>query len=284
MKTVTTCSALLILATLCGQAAAGVVAATGFNDASGIHSDAAANSPYALNSTISGQGAGEVGWLGTWAVLSGPIANATVQDEITKEGDGALYLQRTTNTRRRWADPQSGVFVVEQHLRFTENSRTVIYLFDGSLGGLPNGAQGPVWAAFPDGSVVVIDGTGDGCFSCPTEDTGFDWTPDRWHKFTTIVDVPENTYRFFMDDVEYLAPDPLGFRGTPSAIDAINYLAEVSGNGTYVDSIRVIPEPATSVLACLAVVLSGCAWRARNGSRRHAGQHNKDPRLLSRPL
>lgn len=254
------------------EAAPILVAETGFNDALGINSDATPNSPYQLNATVDGQGAGEAGWSGTWSVTSGPMTNSTVQNAVTFEGDGALFIERTSNTFRQWAAPQSGLFQVDQYLRFTADSRTVVYLFDESLGGINQiDSHGVVWSAFPDGTVFVTDGIGDSCGICSIEDTGFDWIPDTWHKFTTIVDVPDNTFRFFMDDIEYVAPDPLGFRGIPSQLDSVNYLEEVSGNGAYVDSLRItvpetsaVPEPSTLTLWSLgAITLVGIGWRRR---------------------
>jgi hypothetical protein len=244
-----------------GQASrAAVVAETGFNDALGINSNGTTDSPYELNATAHGQGAGETGWLGTWQVVSGPVTNSNVQNTVTLEGDGALHAQPTTNTYRSWAAPQSGIFTVEQYLRFTENSRSVIYLYESSGGVISAGESGPVWNAFPDGTVSVNDGIGDG--GGMIEDTGFDWEADVWHKFTTLVDVPSQTYRFFMDGNEYLAPDPLGFRGAPTSIDSINYLAEVSGSGTYIDSLRIVPEPSTFMLVAIGLLgMLACRWR-----------------------
>src|SRR6185369_5857921 len=42
--------------------AALIEAQSGFNDATGINSDAAQNSPFTLGQTVNGRGAGEPGW------------------------------------------------------------------------------------------------------------------------------------------------------------------------------------------------------------------------------
>ncbi|MBI2825227.1 MAG: hypothetical protein HYX69_11130 [Planctomycetia bacterium] len=245
----TTAATFALLGAAASTSTAQLVAQTGFNDASGINSNPPPDSPYKLNATIAGQGGGETGWLGTWTVISGPTTNSNVQSAVALEGDGALYAQRTTNTYRRFANPQAGEFVVEQYLRFTANSRTVIYQYGDAFGsvfnfGTSGGAQ---FAAFPDGSILVLDGT-------TNEVAPFTWSPDVWYKFTTISDVPTQTWRFFVNDVEYSAPDPLNFRGTPGYIDGVNYLAEVSGNGTYIDNVRItaIPEPATFTSCLIA--------------------------------
>src|SRR5690349_2811717 len=43
-----------------------IYAQTGFNDQSGINSNATVGSPYTLNQTINGRGNGEPGWTGPW--------------------------------------------------------------------------------------------------------------------------------------------------------------------------------------------------------------------------
>ncbi len=114
------------------------------------------------------------------------------------------------------------------------------------------------WEAEPDGRILVVDGIGDG--SKPFEDTGFMWVPNQWHKFTQLVDYPNKTWRFFMDDEEYLAPDELGFRGNPPMpLDGINILSastDRGDEGVYMDELRIsaIPEPSTLALLVMGAV------------------------------
>ena len=212
---------------------AALIVSAGFNDASGINSDADPNSPYELNALAAGQGGSEPGWAGPWL---GGGGTAIVQDAITFEGDGALRVFPTTGTGRNWSDGQTGNFVVEQRLRFTANSRTVIYIEDADFNSVISG-QGPVIHAFPNGTISVND-------SGTNEIISMGWVPDVWYTFTTVIDFPSQTYEFFLDGVKHNAPDPLGFRGGPGKIDRIRYLSEVSGTGTYVDQFEVfIPEP-----------------------------------------
>jgi len=148
-------------------------------------------------------------------------------------------------------------------MRFTPNAQTVVYVY-GS--GLSPGIAGTTFVVRNDGSIDVRDGVGDGSSAYTFEDTGFTWAPDRWYKFTQIVDYEDKTWRFFMDDVEYIGPDVLGFRGTPPPMDGINILSEVSGNGTYMDDLRIsaIPEPgAIASLACGLAGLLAFASRRR---------------------
>ena len=254
------CAALLMWAGPC-LANLVLVAETGFNDATGINSNPTPNSPYELDADLFGQAVGEQPqWLGTWTV-SDP-GKFSAQSAITFEGDGTLHANRTAQGWRQWAVPQSEVFTVEYRVRFTENSRTIFYLENNSHDFIN---QGPVWHAFPGGEITVNDGVGDGCGTgdCDVEDTGFQWSADTWYKVKLIVDVPDQTYRFFLNDVEYAAPDPLGFRGTPGQINRIRFLAEVSGNGTYIDELRIfgVPEPSALILlGCGGIMLIRRRW------------------------
>lgn len=212
-------------------AAATIVVQTGFNDASGIHSDGAADSPYELGVTIDGQGATEPGWAGNWNTQSGSNTLGIVQDAITYEGDGALHLDRTLNTGRFWSDAQTGMVSVDYRVRFTTNSRTVGYTYGDSNS---TGDHATAWRAMPDGTIDVHDGS-----IGSNRDTGFSYVPDQWHRITQLIDVPNQTYRFFFDDTEYLAPELLDFRGTPTHVSGVGFLAEVSGDGTYFDDLVV---------------------------------------------
>ena len=94
------------------------------------------------------------------------------------------------------------------------------------------------------------------------------WIPNQWHKFTQLIDYPNKTWRFFMDDIEYIGPDELGFRGNPPMpLDGMNVLSfsgDRGNEGVYMDDLRIsaIPEPSsTLMLACGAFTLLGLAWR-----------------------
>ena len=237
-----------------------VIAETGFNDASGINSDGVANSPYQLGSPVVGQPASEPGWAGPWIRTSEHLGPTMVQSGVTFEGDGAGLFQPTSVTARYWTEPQSGQFVVESQMRFTANSQTVLYIY----GDEPAGAEGTTFWVMNDGRIEVRDGVSDASYA--REDTGFTWVPDEWYKFTQIIDYPNQTWRFFLDDVEYVGPDELGFRGTPTPLDSITILSEISGSGTYIDALRIsaIPEPSSLILlATGALGLLACGWRKR---------------------
>lgn len=231
-----------------------VVAETGFNDASGINSDGAPHSPYRLNTSLPGQPGSEPGWLGPWHQQHLNDSIPTVQSQVAFEGDGAGWFPPISNTARQWTNPQAGRLIVEYQMRFTAGSLSALYTYGSEW---PSGDPSNVathWEAHPDGNITVVDGTGSG--DGADEDTGFSWVPDQWHKFTQIIDYPNQTWRFFMDDVEYAAPDPLGFRGAPPPLDGIHVLSQASaGTGVYLDELRImVPEPSTLTLLAMAAI------------------------------
>lgn len=261
------CLAVLVVAAGSGQAATvptgPVIAETGFNDAWGINSDGVANSPYQLGLPVVGQPPSEPGWAGPWTRTSPHYGPTMVQSSVTFEGDGAGAFSEISNTSRHWISPQDEQFIVECWMQFTADSLTAVYICGDDCTELNTAAQ---FVARQDRRVYVLDGVGDG--SKPLEDTGFRWVPDEWHKFTQIIDYPNKTWRFFMDDVEYLAPDDLGFRGTPAPLYGINILSNVShGTGVYLDHLRItaVPEPSALILLTIGTVgLLAYGWRRRN--------------------
>ena len=242
-----TLATLFVLGSAHGALAA-PIASAGFNDASGIHSDGVADSPYELGAVINGQGAGEPGWNGPWG--GGGNLN-TVQSAIVFEGDGAAKLNPGTGTSRVLALQQAGRFVVEQHVRIDAGSQGTIYADQSAPEG--EAFQGPIWQIRSDGNFRVIDGTGNACIVCPGENTGFTWVPDTWYKVAISVDMNSQTWEFFVDDQKYSAPDPLGFRGTPLFVDRVRY--QFAGSGAvYLDKLVVAPEPSALALAGLGVL------------------------------
>jgi hypothetical protein len=96
----------------------------------------------------------------------------------------------------------------------------------------------------------------------PREFSGFTWEPDVWYKINIVGDVASQTWEFFVNDVRYDAPDPLGYRGVPSVIDRIRYLSEGTGP-VLLDSIAIVPEPPSMVVALVAVFVLSVAPRGR---------------------
>jgi len=93
------------------------------------------------------------------------------------------------------------------------------------------------------------------------EDSGFEVVPNQWHKVSVLIDVPEQTYRFFVDDQEYIGPDPLNFQNGPTSIVGNDYMAK---NNAWVDLVRVsVPEPSTLILLLTGAVIL-FAWYRRS--------------------
>lgn len=213
-----------------------VIAETGFNDAVGINANGVANSPYSLNLPLPGQGGAEPGWANAW---QGHPDYARVSTARPWEGDGQATMLPTSNTLRAWNVPQSGSFVIDQYLRLTANSQIVFYI-ENSAFGTTNIGQGPVALFLPSGAVAAVFGTRDGCDTCPSQPTGFHWTPGEWHRLSFLVDVPAKSYDLYFDGVKFATETRPGFRGSPTAIDRIRYQPEASGAGIDLDALRIL--------------------------------------------
>jgi hypothetical protein len=210
-----------------------VVAQTGFN------------SPYYQpNTTVVGYGNGEPGWAAPWTGVGNETGrNAIAQADVVFEGDLALRVTPTDRVQRVLAQPQTGLFAVDQALQLSAGGRMLSRIENSKREGGPNEEAniGVQWIALEDGRIVVLDG--DGLQGGTVRDTGFRYQPGVWHRVTTVIDVGSNTWRFFFDGAEYAAAAPLGFRGTLTSLDAVQYLSEVSGV-TYVDDLKILaPNP-----------------------------------------
>jgi hypothetical protein len=211
-----------------------IVAETGFNDLKGIGSEMPG--AYVLGPLTADSGQGEPGWLRTW----GPDPRSIVQNKVVFEGDQALQIQPTTAPNRAIAEPMTGLFSIEQYVRFEPGARLVAYTEVEATGELIAN-QGAVWQALPDGRFYVVAGTGDGCIVCNTEFTGFTWSPGIWYQVTTVIDVSAQSWDFYVDGAHYDRAEPLGFRGTPTSLDRIRYLSEGSGS-VFLDAIIIRRE------------------------------------------
>jgi hypothetical protein len=93
----------------------------GFNDGSGINSNATPDSPYALDLPVTGMGLGEAGWDGGWIGPNGPGDERLVQGDVVYEGDGALELFGfPTSAERLFAEPQTGIMTVSLRICITQ--------------------------------------------------------------------------------------------------------------------------------------------------------------------
>jgi hypothetical protein len=234
----------LFLRTADGAFVPSVVAAAGFNDAAGINQNQPIDSPYVLNDSLPGRGAGEPGWARTW---TGSLNRQLVTSESVHEGDGAArFLSDSTALSRGLTTAQSGPFVVDQYVRAPAGGFGAFFLArEANSGAIAT--QGPFWRWDTNGNVAVLDGEFNSCTSnCIIEDTGFNWTPDTWHRVTLYVDASADRrdYVFFFDGQPYLSNDRLQFRGNPTDMDRVGYIVD-RGSGFFVDAleIRAFAEP-----------------------------------------
>ena len=253
---VMTLAMMLSLASATSIVEAGFVAQAGFNDASGINSNATPNSPYTLGGPVGGAGVGEPVWSGPWQ--SDSVANVVVTSPVF-EGDGAARLNPTSGTGRELIQHLNGKFQVEQYVQFAAGARLVTYT-EQAPGG--NALQGPIWQAFADGKFYVIDGVED-AGSPPSQFTGFTWQPGVWYKVDILGDMTTRTWDFFLNDIKYIPPNPLGFRGSPAYIDRVFYQSEGSGS-VFLDAVTIVPEPSSLVLAAFGFIgLVVWGWRRK---------------------
>jgi hypothetical protein len=245
--------AMLLLCTApAAQAAPPTIAESGFNDAAGIHADPTPGSPYEFGQSIHGRSDLEPGWAERWVVsdggsTSGQELGLAEADPTAPEGDGVLHVSigrfGETWVYRRWAEAQSGAFILYQHVRLPEGGWMGSRPFEQcSLSGF-----GPAWGA-SNNRFRVMDG--DGLGGGTWEDTGFSVVPMQWHEVKLVVDVSTQSWEFYVDGQRYDAPDPLDFRGSPASIRYVDYLAQ---DELWLDRIRIteIPEPATLSLLAL---------------------------------
>lgn len=239
-----------------------LVAQTGFNNASGINSGLVPPAPYSTGG-VNGQGSGEPNWSIPWNDSTG---RSVVQSAVVFEGDQALRISPTSLPFRAISAPTHERLLVDQYVRVEEGARLVVYSALQATGDSIDN-QGAIWQFMPDHSIRVIDGTGDGCLECGAEVVAT-WAPDTWYRITIDIDLPSQTWDFYLNGVQYISPDPLGFRGTPTSLDRVQYLSEGAG-AVYLDALRIqaritgVPTPDTITLLSSGLVCVSLAWVCR---------------------
>jgi serine/threonine protein kinase len=205
-----------------------LIASSGFNNRRGLHSTPVPGFPFLLDTPNRDGGDGEPGWKGPW--LAHP--DAVFQSKVVFEGDGALRIfgrpNFGPNYLRQLAQAQAGKFQVEFYLQLEAGGSIGGYLWQDRHGGADR--SGPTW------------GAGGGRFSVwGYPDTGFKVLPGRWYKVTFRIDVPKQTWEFFLDDKRFESPKPLQYRAKVEYLDVINFLG---GEGVaYIDALRVTRLP-----------------------------------------
>lgn len=256
-----------------GEVKAGLIAACGFNDAAGINADGIPDSPYQANATALGRGAPEPGWTGTWTGWTGS-SNFVAQSDVFLEGDLALRIRNTSrglgySTMREYPD-QTGVFYLDLYVRPTNLVADGFSVYTGPSSFNAQSVATHIGLG-TSGWITALDGNS-------WENTGYLWVPGAWTRLTQEIDVPNQTYRLWINGEEYLAPDPLNFRhASATFVDDVRFLhtssAGASPDDVYVDAIRVldsnpiIPEPSTLILLLVGaagLLISGTRYSALN--------------------
>lgn len=257
------------------------IAQTGFNDATGINSNATPNSPYQFSpldfgaSSVHGHGIGEPGWgVNTpYWIVGGTVSTATAQSDVTYEGDGAMWVRDSSNPQRSFPEQSTGELLVEQYVRmaFAVSPATLMFNLnndpDTTSSGhiLPSHPSyvGPEWIADSDHHFKVIDGVGDGSLN-HVVDTGLIWMPGQWHRIDMLIDISSRSWQFSADGVPFSSPQPIGFVGSIDSLAALEYIG--TSTGAYVDALSIasIPEPNSVMLAALSFI----GFAARGWTRR----------------
>lgn len=254
--------ALLALVSLSAPVQSQVIA--GFNDATGVNSNATPNSPYNVNNaSLNGQGVGEPGWAGPWSIGGAPL----VVNSGMYEGDGAAFFQNTSAGLRNLSTPLSGTMKVGLFFKISQSSVSGngidFYTIDTTF---TSGANvGSQWQAAPNGHMLVFDGTENGG-GTPFLDTGFTWSAGVWEQAEVQINMITRKWDFYYNGVKYNGPHQMGFRGNITQLNEVYYLNEVGApNSSYLDNLYVtpVPEPTSLVLT----IAAGAGWYVRKRRR-----------------
>jgi len=175
-----------------------VVAETGFNDASGINSDAVVNGvPYLDGAApdATGQGMGESGWTGDWERPTG-TGPAMTDSNNSYEGDLALHSTLDTVNHSVWRrsfTPQTSGIVKSSARVYLDDMGTQAFTF--YLDGEGDTQYGSVVSIDDDGSLDIIGGNGHGTTVVDPDvlspGTLFE---DTWILFETEADMSTQTF------------------------------------------------------------------------------------------
>ena len=220
----------------------GVVAVSGFNDATGAQSDRFPGSPFVSGVTVNNQGLGEMGWDGPWQRLGGFDDRAHVVTDFTYEGDGAatLWADRVfgTSIERAWMDIVPKVRV-DAYVLVRPAARMAGQLVRTGGGEIPGRTAG-AWLINENGSISLFDTTLNSYVPTP-----FMVVPGQWNKYSLIADTRTQTWEFAFNDVKFQRARPFRFLNTMSFVDRIN-LSAVETRVTYVDYVTVTAIDPTS--------------------------------------
>jgi hypothetical protein len=208
------------------------------------------------------------GWFSPWQAGTGATVNAGAF-----EGDGAAFLQGTSQPVRVLAQPISGrtsVEVLTQIVNWAVTGNGInFYVRQASIADTTG--IGPQWQLRSNGHITVIDGNEDGDPSGTQHvvDTGLTWTPGVYHRVRMDIDATARRWMFTYDGVTINRT--FGYRGNPVFLDRVDYLNEIAApNGSFMDALTLFPapDPEPSSLGLVGIVAwGGIPWMIRRAQR-----------------
>jgi hypothetical protein len=203
---------------------AGFRASSGFNQERGINAGGREGSPFKIGELVAKGGESEPDWTGPWRVIDGfggGMELIEVSAAASKEGDGGARVKigkaGQANLARTLVKAQTGKFRIDQWIRSDD--------LKASMSGRParQGAFGPNWGV-GGGHFTVLAGKGDGSAGPSDWRDAFEFKPGVWYKVTVVIDVPGQSWEFYVNDKKFETDKPLGFREAPKWIDIVDYL------------------------------------------------------------
>lgn len=219
--------------------------------------------PFTAGIPVHGQGGSEAGWASPWEKLGGFEDRGHVVTSPTQEGNGAVQLFADlvfgTSVERKWEQIVPAVRV-----------DAFIYVTPGAAmqGQIVNSQ--PFGEVFPraaaafrienSGSISIYDTDVDNFVS-----SGFHTIPNQWNKYSLVVDLNKNTYKFLFNDQLFQSTQPLGLVYPTFYVNGINYMA-LETRTSYVDNVTVtaVPEQPSFYLAAASLMMVGIVgWRRK---------------------
>ncbi len=227
-----------------------IIAQTGFNGSSGINP-----ADYSDGATLSGKGAAEPSWDGTWT--TGSPSNFSTSSASAVEGDQSLKMNFATGTGsvvayRDFTDATGVVYIDSLHKvdgAATSGFPMIMYVGPNAAGfGSPTLNAGTATMINLDvgttgGNVRASTGTGTGDYTFV--DTGYDWTVNEWVRVTQEihpqVGAEPGWYRVWVDRKLFTPATPLGFRSPSTFMDSVMfYMTPQGATSIYTDQFRVL--------------------------------------------
>lgn len=272
-------TACVVIGGMAWRASGEIFAQTGFNDQSGINSNATPGNPYTINQTVDGVSNSEPGWTGPWVALNGGAlgggAFAIVKTTSAFEGDAGLsIIPGSFGSTQVYRDfgARTDRFVVETEVNFGSvgDFEGLVIQDNYPLSANRNGPQWRLTGAVGSRHFEVFNGTSNG--GGAWLNTGIVQTPGQWQGVVADINVVTQQWFFSVDGVPF--NQALGFQNAPPFLNALYYSSSASGS---VDSIivRAVPEPAALATLGAGALLALIRRQRRTPLRLHRKDEEK---------